>query len=129
MKMLRPIAPIALALALTGCSLGSLLGGGGNDVAFGVAVAPDRSMWVGGFTSSDSFPLVSALDSTRGGQDGFLTKLNTSGTPVFSTYWGGAGSEIVLSVTTAANGESRSQRRPTRSGSARIRNMRPRPIG
>ncbi len=98
---------VALELSPAGNALvfSRFLGGSGNDVAFGVSVAPDRSMWVSGFTSSDTFPLAAALDSTRGGQDGFITKLNASGTPVFSTFWGGAGAENVLSIVNASNGD------------------------
>lgn len=41
MKMLRPLAPIALALALGGCSLGSLLGGGGKTPPTLATLTPD----------------------------------------------------------------------------------------
>ena len=48
--------------------------------------------YITGYTQSDDFPLVNAIQNTLGGfgQDGFVVKLNATGTDlVFSTYLGG----------------------------------------
>jgi|GEM_PF-392107 len=72
---------------------------GGNDVdeALSVAVGPDERAYVSGKTASSSttFPLKNAFDSTReGGTDAFVAKFNADGTALFySSFLGGNGGE------------------------------------
>jgi hypothetical protein len=72
------------------------LGGTGADVALGIALASDSSgdVYVVGGTSSTDFPILGAIQGTLGTgniRDGFVTKLNSSGTAlVYSTYLGGS---------------------------------------
>jgi hypothetical protein len=72
------------------------LGGTGADVALGIALASGSSgdVYVVGGTSSTDFPILGAIQGTLGTgniRDGFVTKLNSSGTAlVFSTYLGGS---------------------------------------
>src|SRR5205823_3854263 len=70
------------------------LGGSGDDFVFGVAVDPGGNAYVAGETRSADFPLMNPLQGAFAGGpgDGFLTKLNPSGTGLaYSTYLGGSG--------------------------------------
>ena len=74
-------------------SYSTLLGSGGNDNAFGIAVDSQGSAYVTGTTDSASFPTTSGAfksTSTRGGA--FVTKLNPAGSAlIYSTYLSGEG--------------------------------------
>jgi hypothetical protein len=63
------------------------LGGNGTDEAGGIAVDQAQNAYVFGSTTSTNFPLVAAFQSTA--SVGFVTKVNASGTPVYSTYYPG----------------------------------------
>jgi hypothetical protein len=68
------------------------LGGDGKDAASDVAVDAAGNAYVAGFTySRTTFPLLNAAEPTfSGGTDGFVTKLNPTGTAlVYSTFVGG----------------------------------------
>ena len=67
------------------------LGGSGNDLGFGIAVDGTGSAYVTGNTNSSDFPTLNALQPTgAGGGDGFISKLNATGSAlVYSTYLGG----------------------------------------
>src|SRR5262249_52886011 len=81
----------------------AIFGGSGDDRAFGIALDKvTGEAYLTGATSSTNFPLMKsgvagqAIQSTFGGGswDGFVTKLNASGTGiVFSTYLGGSGND------------------------------------
>ncbi len=79
----------------------TLLGGISTDQANGVAVDSQGCVFLAGYTNSADFPVTSgALDSTFNGggspADGFITKLNSTGTSVhWSTFLGGAGYEDI----------------------------------
>jgi hypothetical protein len=66
---------------------------GGNDRDFGRAIAVDGSgaAYVAGGTLSTDFPTASAYQRVnRGGTDGFVSKINPSGSGfIYSTYLGG----------------------------------------
>jgi hypothetical protein len=73
----------------------TLLGGGGIDVGYDIAVRFGRA-YVTGYTSSSDFPTTpGAFDRTfNGGADAFVTKLNASGSALaYSTFLGGAGED------------------------------------
>jgi hypothetical protein len=78
------------------------LGGTGDDRGNGIAVSASGLVYVTGSTTSSNFPLSSPFQATLGGQqDGFVTKLNSTGSALlYSTYLGGAaddrGSSIAL---------------------------------
>jgi hypothetical protein len=68
------------------------LGGSGNDFANDLAIDSAGEAFVVGATSSTNFPIATTLQSSYGGgsDDGFVTKLSTSGSVVYSTYVGGS---------------------------------------
>ncbi len=77
-------------------------GGSQSDAATSVALDQNLNAYVTGQTSSPNFPLVSATQVTiGGGNDAFVSELNSAGVPVFSTYLGGA-----LNENTSTSGDS-----------------------
>ncbi|MEQ1883798.1 MAG: SBBP repeat-containing protein [Bryobacteraceae bacterium] len=70
------------------------LGGTAYEVGTGIALDSSGNDYVTGDTQSVNFPVSGAVQSANaGGFDAFITKINTAGTIVFSTYLGGAGNE------------------------------------
>jgi hypothetical protein len=68
----------------------SYLGSSSQDEALGIALDPDANAYVTGFTQSSSFPVTNALYATKGsGKDAFVTKFNSSGQILYSTFLGG----------------------------------------
>jgi len=96
-------------LAPTGSALiySTYLGGSGMDIATAVVVDSSGDAWVAGYTSSQDFPLVSALQGTFGGlEDAFIAELNPVGTALlFSTFYGGSGEDIATSLSLGGVGE------------------------
>lgn len=83
----------------------TFIGGSGYDQALDVAVDSSGSAYISGVTISPDFPVVSALQSSYhissplGDPDGFVLKLNPTGTAaVYSTYLGGAKSDRAFSI-------------------------------
>ena len=74
----------------------SYLGGSGNDSINGIGVDSLGGIVVAGSTTSTNFPVKNARQpNNAGGADAFVTRYNGSETDyIFSTYLGGAGSEI-----------------------------------
>jgi uncharacterized protein (TIGR03437 family) len=71
------------------------LGGGGDDIGFGIAVDSAGNAYVTGGTTSVNFPTTQGAYrrsiASVTGSDAFVTKLNASGAGlVYSTYLGGA---------------------------------------
>lgn len=66
-------------------------GGSGTDIAYGIAVDREGSVYITGQTSSLNFPTKDPFDSQlNGANDAFVVKLNPRGDAiVFSTYIGG----------------------------------------
>lgn len=69
---------------------------------FGIVAAPGQTVWVCGLTGSDSFPVTpdafqTKFTGTRAQMTSFLTQLDSGdGSIRFSTYFGGMGSNEVL---------------------------------
>jgi len=76
------------------------LGGKGDD--FGNAIAADSagSVYVGGRTSSDDFPIANALQTKRaGGADAFILRVNSAGNGLsFSSYVGGSADDFISAL-------------------------------
>jgi hypothetical protein len=68
------------------------LGGSSNDSGNGIAVDGAGDAYVTGFTQSNNFPTMNALQPALGGvQDAFVTEINPTGSGlVYSTYFGGS---------------------------------------
>src|SRR5262249_48197939 len=68
------------------------LGGSADDIGRGVATDSAGNVYVTGVTNSTDFTTLNALQASSGGlEDAFVTKFNTSGALVYSTYLGGSG--------------------------------------
>ncbi len=82
------------------------LGGNGQDLALGVAVDSLGNAYVTGDTLSTNFNTRNPLQpSNRGGFDAFVARINASGTTLdYSTYLGGSGEDIGLSIAIDAAG-------------------------
>ena len=64
--------------------------GSGDDVANGIAIGPDGSIWIVGNTTSTNLPTQSPLYSSLSGtQDAFVAKFDPTGSDLlFSSYFG-----------------------------------------
>ena len=86
------------------------LGGSGGTVTYpeiGQAIALDTNgnAYVTGVTGSSDFPLAAALQTVRkGALDAFVTKLNPSGSTIYSTYLGGSSIDVGNAITVDARG-------------------------
>jgi hypothetical protein len=84
----------------------TFLGGSGGDAATSIAVDAQGNAFVGGWTTSSDFPLVDPFQATpRGGKEGFVAKLDASGTRlVYATLLGGALDDQVNAIAVDAKG-------------------------
>lgn len=83
------------------------IGGTNADAAFGVAVDFSDNAYVTGQTNSADFPTTNGafLRTKSGFFDVFVTKLNAAGSGlVYSTYFGGKGTESGASITVDSEG-------------------------
>ncbi|MBL0175733.1 MAG: SBBP repeat-containing protein [Ignavibacteria bacterium] len=80
-------------------------GGAGEDAATSVSVDESGMVTVTGFTSG-GFPVWDAYQSTYGGgsSDAFIVKYDASGSPAWSTYLGGAGSDAGRAIAADTGG-------------------------
>jgi hypothetical protein len=86
-------------------SFTTFLAGSNEDQAKAVAMDSAGNTYVAGFTYSSNFPLVLAsISSFQAPCDAFLTKLSPSGAILFSTYWGGSGSDIATGIAVDSTG-------------------------
>jgi hypothetical protein len=70
------------------------LGGANDDRGFELAVDSAGNAYVTGETGSTNFPTANAFQPIFGGVlDGFVTKFNTAGSLVYSTFLGGTGND------------------------------------
>src|SRR5262249_13793224 len=82
------------------------LGGSLGDEGDGIAVDAEGNVYVTGTTSSPDFAVTNSLLSPLAGNgDVFITKLNAAGSAViYSTYLGGAGTELSGGIQVDASG-------------------------
>lgn len=81
---------------LTSLEWSTYLGGTGLDMAFGLRLAPDNTVYVCGTAGGNNFPMVSGgiQPASAGTQDAFVVHLNQDATQMLhSTYWGTSGNE------------------------------------
>jgi hypothetical protein len=75
---------------------GTFLGGGLTDSVNAMRWRDGLGVWVGGWASSTDFPTTLGAFRTTGQNDGFVARLNDSGTALqFATYLGGTRNEEV----------------------------------
>jgi uncharacterized protein (TIGR03437 family) len=87
--------------AAGGLVYSTYLGGAGEDVGFAVTIDSTGAVYVGGSTSSKNFPTTSgaAQSTSRGKVEGFITKLNPTGSAiVYSTYLGGQADDVINGI-------------------------------
>jgi len=66
--------------------------GSGTQVPSGMAIDTSGNIWLSGSTQSNDLQLVNPIQSTlKGSQNAFIAEFNSSGTLIFSTYFGGTG--------------------------------------
>ena len=77
------------------------IGGTGTESGNAIAVDSLGNAYIGGQTNSINFPIISpAIQGSNGGTiDGFVAKLNSTGTALtYSTYLGGSGDDLVTGI-------------------------------
>ncbi|HTL82992.1 MAG TPA: T9SS type A sorting domain-containing protein [Bacteroidia bacterium] len=81
---------------------------GGNDIDSYNGITRDATghlLLCGNTKSTTGIIFGNAVQATNGGQqDGFITRFDSTGFPVWSTYFGGSGNEYFLSVTKDSQG-------------------------
>ena len=84
----------------------TFLSGSGDDESGGIAVDSSGSVYVAGGTSSADFPVTAgAAQATRVDADGFVARLNASGSAlVYATYLGGTGEDQVNGIAVDSDG-------------------------
>jgi hypothetical protein len=77
----------------------TFLGGSDLDVGYSIAVDANGNAYVGGSATSENFPITAGAfqtTKTAGGQVGFITKVNPTGTGlVYSTFLGGSDADLI----------------------------------
>jgi hypothetical protein len=83
----------------------SFLGGGSLDQGRAIAVDSQGSIYLTGITSSQNFPVANPIGTWSFPSDGFVSKLNPSGTAlVYSTYLGGNGGDVSRAIALDSQG-------------------------
>ncbi|MHA2295885.1 MAG: SBBP repeat-containing protein [Candidatus Hodarchaeales archaeon] len=85
----------------------TFLGGYGHDHGSGVTLDATGNVVIAGFTGSNDFPTVNAIQESHGGglYDVFVAKLDPEGrTSIFSTFLGGSSDDTGVSVAVDATG-------------------------
>ncbi len=86
----------------SGLVFSTYLGGGGDDNGNGIALDSTGNVCVVGITSSTNFPTTAGVYQPAyggGSNDGFVTKLNSTGTGlIFSSYIGGSDNDQALGI-------------------------------
>lgn len=82
------------------------LGGTGGDYGYALALDSSRNVYLTGSTASSDFPMVHPFQGTYPGTfNGFLSKISSDGSSLlYSTYFGGNGSDIPSGVAVDPSG-------------------------
>lgn len=94
-------------LAIDGSSLvySTFLGGSRADSAASITVDSTGNAYLIGTTSSNNFPVASPLQSRRGGgQDAFVSKFDSVGSLLYSTYLGENDHDVGADIALGADG-------------------------
>ncbi|MGB9977944.1 SBBP repeat-containing protein [Methanobacterium sp.] len=79
----------------------TLLGGNTSDeVPYGIVIDSKNNAWISGKTLSSDFPTTSGACQTslQGATDAFISKFNSIGTLIYSTYFGGTSNDYGYSI-------------------------------
>ena len=107
-----PCSAYIARLSSSGNSLmfSTYLGGSGCTMSYpetgqGIALDAQGDAYVAGVTSSGDFPLLNAVQpQLLGSTDAFVTKVNSSGSLLFSTFMGGSGVDVGNAIALDASG-------------------------
>jgi hypothetical protein len=84
------------------------LGGGGDDVGYGIAVDDSGCAYVTGETWSSDFPTLNQYQAYQGSLDAFITKLDTTksgaSSLIYSTYLGGGRDDVGYGIAVEDSG-------------------------
>ncbi len=86
----------------------TLFGSSSTDYAYGVQVGSDGTIYVGGYTTSSSFPTTAgAYDTTwNGGYDQYIARFDANGTKlIWSTYIGGSSTDYGYDLYVDSSGD------------------------
>lgn len=83
------------------------IGGNGGDYGYAIALDASNNVYITGSTASSDFPMVNPFQGTYPGSfNAFLSKISADGSSLlYSTYFGGNGSDIPSSVAVSQTGE------------------------
>ena len=90
----------------SGLVFSTYLGGSGEDRANDLALGPDGSIHLAGYTASANFPTLNAYQGElKGGTSGFYTRFSSSGSALISsTYLGGGSPDRAVGITLGVDG-------------------------
>ena len=103
----NPLAyPEALLATYPKLDFSTYLGGSaGSDSGLGVAAIEDGSCYITGRTGSSDFPTQHAFNSTISSEtDAIVTKLDGSGSLLWSTFFGGSDFDVGYDISVANDG-------------------------
>ena len=83
----------------------TFLGGDADDFCLDITIDPSSNFYVTGHTTSTTFPLLNAIQTTKGTiNDAFITKFNSNGTLAYSTYLGATTGDYGSGIAVDNNG-------------------------
>ncbi|KAB1159382.1 hypothetical protein F7018_03460 [Tenacibaculum aiptasiae] len=85
----------------------TFLGGKKDEDGRSISLDQNGHVYIIGRTASKNFPITSGAFQSKlaGGIDAFITKLDSNGKVLFSTYFGGSGNDIGFSIKTNDKGK------------------------
>jgi len=96
---LQPLNTLAVVL-----SYSTYLGGSAQDIGWAIAVDGSGNAYVTGQTGSSDFPTLNPYQTYQGGWDAFVTKLSSSGNPIYITYLGGSDEDYGYGIAVDGSG-------------------------
>jgi hypothetical protein len=84
----------------------TFIGGSDIDEAYSISIDQQNNTYVTGYTGSSNFPTTVGVVQTikQGLYDAFITKLDTSGNGLWSTFYGGTGDEYGYKIVIDSDG-------------------------
>lgn len=93
----------------TGVDFSTYIGGTSDDAAYALRLDSSGAPYIAGFTRSSDFPTVGAFQTSKAGAagvaDGFVAKLDPSGSTLsYSSYHGGSSEDIAIALAVDSSG-------------------------